>query len=58
LGPSPLNGARPAYARASLWSTRFSTPEEHRADGSWWHRERKGLYFPVVALKAGEGSSL
>ncbi|MFI5362587.1 MAG: lipase maturation factor family protein [Elusimicrobiota bacterium] len=50
LGPSPLGGARPAYARATLWSTRFSTPEERRADGSWWRRERKGLYFPVVAL--------
>ena len=57
LGPSPLNGARPAYARATVWATRFSTPAERRADGSWWHRERKGLYFPVVALQAGAGSS-
>ena len=57
LGPSPLDGARPAYARARHWATRFSTPAERRADGSWWHRERKGLYFPVVALKTGSGSS-
>jgi len=51
LGPSPLGGARPLYARASTWTTRFSTPAERRADGSWWRRERKGLYFPVVSLK-------
>jgi lipase maturation factor 1 len=51
LGPAPLDGARPVYARATIWSTRFSTPAERRADGSWWRRERKGLYFPVVSLK-------
>jgi predicted DCC family thiol-disulfide oxidoreductase YuxK len=53
LGPSPLGGARPRYARATVWSYRFSTPEERRADGSWWKRERKGLYFPVVSLPSG-----
>lgn len=53
LGPSPLGGARPLYARASTWTARFSTPEERRADGSWWKRERKGLFFPVVSLKGG-----
>ncbi len=50
LGPSPLDGRKPAYARATVWATRFSTAEERRADGSWWKRERKGLYFPVVSL--------
>ncbi len=57
MGPSPLNGARPAYARATLWATRFSTPAERRADGSWWRRERKGLYFPVVSLKSGANAA-
>ncbi|MDE2144169.1 MAG: lipase maturation factor family protein, partial [Elusimicrobia bacterium] len=51
MGPSPLGGAAPVYARATVWATRFSTAEERRADGSWWKRERKGLYFPVVSLK-------
>jgi predicted DCC family thiol-disulfide oxidoreductase YuxK len=51
MGPSPLDGARPLYARGSVWATRFSTPAERRADGSWWHRERSGLYFQVVSLK-------
>ena len=53
MGPSPLGGARAVYARATVWTTRFTTPEERRADGAWWVRERKGLYLPVVALKAG-----
>jgi predicted DCC family thiol-disulfide oxidoreductase YuxK len=50
LGPNPLGGAKPVYARAVIWRTRFATPDERRADGSWWRRERGGLYFPVVAL--------
>jgi predicted DCC family thiol-disulfide oxidoreductase YuxK len=53
LGPPPFGGALPKYARGTIWSYRFATPEERRADGSWWRRERKGLYFPVVSLKAG-----
>lgn len=49
LGPNPL-GARPAYARAVRYETRFTTREQGR-DGSWWTRARKGLFFPVVSLK-------
>jgi len=50
LGPDPLGASKPSYARAVVWHTRFSTPQERRVDGSWWHRERGSLYFPVVAL--------
>ena len=50
LGPNPL-GARPLYARAVRYETRFTTPEQRRADGAWWTRTRKGLFFPVVSLK-------
>lgn len=50
LGPNPLPG-KPAYVRAALYSFRFSTPEERKADGSWWKRERKGLFYPVVSLR-------
>ncbi|MFI5345714.1 MAG: lipase maturation factor family protein [Elusimicrobiota bacterium] len=53
MGPSPLGSEKPLYARATVWATRFSTADERRADGSWWKRERKGLYFPVVSLKNG-----
>lgn len=52
LGPSPLGGEKPVYARATLWSYRFATPAERRADGLRWRRARKGLYFPVVSLTA------
>lgn len=50
LGPSPLNG-RPLYARAIRYETTFTSSDPHRADGSWWTRARKGLFFPVVSLK-------
>jgi predicted DCC family thiol-disulfide oxidoreductase YuxK len=50
LGPNPLGDAKPVYARGVLWSTRFSTPAERRADGSLWHRERGLFYFPAVSL--------
>jgi len=51
LGPNPLGAAKPLYARAFRYETTFATPERHRADGSWWTRVRKGLFFPVVSLK-------
>lgn len=47
MGPSPLAGGRPLYARAVRYRTAFAPP----ASGAWWTRERKGLYFPVVSLK-------
>ncbi len=49
LGPNPLGGAKPLYARAVRYETKFAPPE--RADGAWWTRTRKGLFFPVVSLK-------
>ncbi|MBI4061872.1 MAG: lipase maturation factor family protein [Elusimicrobia bacterium] len=51
LGPHPLGASKPLYARAVLYATAFAPPERRRADGSWWTRERKGLFFPVVSLK-------
>jgi predicted DCC family thiol-disulfide oxidoreductase YuxK/uncharacterized membrane protein YhaH (DUF805 family) len=51
LGPNPLDGARPLYARAIRYEAAFAAPGRRRADGSWWTRTRKGLFFPVVSLK-------
>ena len=45
LGPDPLGGAVPLYARAVRYETAFAR------SGSWWTRARKGLFFPVVSLK-------
>jgi hypothetical protein len=50
LGPSPIGPHAPRFIRASLWSTRFTTPSERKQSGSAWNRVRKGLYFPVVSL--------
>ncbi len=52
LGPNPLGGAVPVYARAVRYETTFSAPAQRRADGSWWQRRRKNLFCPVVSLKA------
>lgn len=51
LGPSPLGGDKPLYARALRYEAAFAKPERRRADGSWWTLTRKGLFFPVVSLK-------
>ena len=51
LGPNPLGGAKPLYARALRYETVFSTPEQRRTNGVWWTRTRKSLFFPVVSLK-------
>lgn len=51
LGPDPLGGAKPRYARAVRWGTAFSSPEERRVSGTWWTRRRGGLFYPVVSLR-------
>ncbi|MCM2305616.1 MAG: lipase maturation factor family protein [Elusimicrobia bacterium] len=51
MGPAPLAGGLPLYARAVRYKTEFASPEVRRAGGAWWTRERKGLFFPVVSLK-------
>lgn len=47
MGPSPLAGGVPLYARAVRYEVRFAPP----GSSAWWTRERKGLFFPVVSLK-------
>jgi predicted DCC family thiol-disulfide oxidoreductase YuxK len=51
MGPSPLAGGRPLYARAVRYKTRFASADVRRSSGAWWTRERAGLFFPVVSLK-------
>lgn len=51
MGPNPLGATPPLYARAMRYETAFAGPERRRADGTWWTRVRKGLFFPVVSLK-------
>ncbi len=51
LGPHPLGGAKPLYARAIRYETVFATSEDRGTHGAWWTRTRKGLFFPVVSIK-------
>jgi len=47
--PFPENP--PRYLRASLYRYRFTTYEERRETGNWWHREYLGEYWPVTAWR-------
>jgi hypothetical protein len=33
-----------------LYLYRYTTPEEKRATGAWWHRRELGTYLPPVSL--------
>jgi hypothetical protein len=50
LQNNPFPNAPPRYIRAQVYDYHFSTPEERRAEGVWWHRELKGDYLPAFSL--------
>jgi Lipase maturation factor len=47
LRTNPFPDRPPRYIRARYYRYRFTTPQERRATGAWWHRELIGEYFPV-----------
>jgi hypothetical protein len=49
--PQSFPDAPPRYTRAQVYDYRFTTPEERKAAGEWWHREWKGTYVPEVSLR-------
>lgn len=51
LGRNPFPGGPPRLVRAVLWRYSFTDPQERRATGAWWRRERVGLYAPPLALR-------
>ena len=51
LRRDPFAGHAPRYVRARLWRYRFTTPEERRETGAWWHRTLLDEYLPPVALR-------
>ena len=53
LKTNPFPAGPPRYLRGRYYTYRFTTPEERRRSGDWWHRDPNGLYFPPVALQAG-----
>ncbi len=51
LRANPFPDAPPRYVRAQLFLYRFTTPEERRRTGQWWHREFARPWFPAVSLE-------
>lgn len=48
---NPFPDRPPRFIRAVTYDYRFSTWEERRATGTWWHREPHGEYLPPVGFK-------
>ena len=51
LRHDPFDGRRPRYVRARLYRYRFSTPDERRESGAWWHRDLLDEYLRPVSLR-------
>jgi hypothetical protein len=51
LEKNPFPEKPPRYLRSVLYQYRFTTSTERRASGTWWSREQKGLYGPVLSLR-------
>jgi len=51
LRSNPFPGSPPRYVRARLFEYHFTSLAEKAKTGSWWKREEKGLYCPVLSLR-------
>ena len=51
LARNPFPEAPPRYVRAVVYAYHFTDPATRRAEGTWWRRELKGLYCPVLSLR-------
>jgi predicted DCC family thiol-disulfide oxidoreductase YuxK len=54
LEENPFPDAPPLYVRAVLYEYHFTDARQRRKDGTWWRRERKGLYCPPIGLRRVE----
>jgi hypothetical protein len=52
LEKNPFPSHPPHYIRAVTYDYKFSTWEERRQTGAWWHREPRGEYLPPIALRS------
>ena len=52
LRTNPFGDRPPRYVRAQYYKYTFTTPEEHRATGRWWHRELIGAFTEPVGLSS------
>jgi hypothetical protein len=53
----PMAGHRPRWIRARLWHYRFTTAEERRESGEWWHRRPVGTLVPASRLPEDDRAS-
>ncbi len=51
LAENPFPENPPRYVRATLYDYHFTDIATKRSEGTWWYRERKGLYCPAVSLR-------
>ncbi|MBI1882952.1 MAG: lipase maturation factor family protein [Chlamydiae bacterium] len=51
LAKNPFPDTPPHYMRAELYDYHFTDLETKRKEGTWWTRERKGLYCPPISLR-------
>ena len=52
LAKNPFPDHPPRYVRAVMYDYKFSTWDERRKTGAWWHREPHGEYLPTVGLRS------
>jgi hypothetical protein len=53
LEHNPFPDAPPRYLRVTLYSYRFTTPEERLESGDWWVREDRGRFWPLGWFERG-----
>ena len=53
LRDDPFDGRRPRFVRARLYRYRYTTPDERRESGAWWHRELQDEYLRPVSFASG-----
>ncbi len=51
LAENPFPDTPPRYVRATLYDYHFTDIETKRSEGTWWSRERKGIYCPAILLR-------
>jgi len=50
LRTNPFADRPPRYVRAQYYKYTFTTPDERRVTGRWWHRELVGAFTEPVTL--------
>jgi hypothetical protein len=51
LRHNPFAAQPPRYIRVLAWRYRFTTFEERRETGDWWHREYLGPFMPLSGVQ-------